>query len=134
MVTAHQQITAEWWEKSRHRFDLYTSELVIREAGAGDLAAAARRLELLVGLPSLIVSEEVFFLAKRLVGAGAVPSQAAEDALHIAIATVQGMDYLLTWNFKHIANATMGRRIDGICRAHGFEPPVITTPEQITGE
>ena len=134
VVAAHQQITAEWWDKSRARFDLYTSELVEQEVAAGDPGAAARRLEFLAGLPSLIVNEEALALAKQLVGSGAVPRQAGEDALHIALATVQRMDILLTWNCKHIANATMKNRIDRICRTCAFEPPAIATPEQLTEE
>ena len=134
VVAAHQQITAEWWDSSRHRFDLYTSELVIREAGAGDPDAAKRRLEFLSGLPSLTISEEALALAKRLVEAGTVPRQAGEDALHIAMATLQGMDFLLTWNCKHIANASMWSRIDGICRAQGHKLPAIATPEQLQEE
>ncbi|MBF0603813.1 MAG: type II toxin-antitoxin system VapC family toxin [Nitrospirae bacterium] len=134
VVAAHQQITAEWWEQSRHRFNLYTSELVIQEAGAGDLEAANRRLAFLAGLPSLNIHEKVMILAIALLDARAVPHQAVEDAYHIALAAVHGMDYLLTWNCKHIANATMWSRIGGICRAQGYEPPAIATPEQLQEE
>ncbi|HIJ83949.1 MAG TPA: type II toxin-antitoxin system VapC family toxin, partial [Magnetococcales bacterium] len=114
-----------------HRFDLYTSELMIREAGAGNPDAAKRRLEFLAGLPSLNINNEVMTLAIALLDARAVPQQAVDDAYHISLAVVHGMDYLLTWNCKHIANATMWSRIDGICRAQGYEPPAIATPEQL---
>lgn len=134
VVAAHQQITAEWWDKSRRRFDLYTSELVIREAGAGDPEAASRRLEFLKGLPSLTIDEGALSLARVLVESGAVPRQAAEDALHIAMATMNGMDFLLTWNCKHIANATMWPRIAVVCRVQGFDPAAIATPEQLAEE
>ncbi|MBF0182134.1 MAG: type II toxin-antitoxin system VapC family toxin [Magnetococcales bacterium] len=134
VVAAHQQITAEWWDKSRRRFDLYTSELVIREAGAGDPKAAARRLEFLAGLHGLTIDEGALSLAKVLVESGAVPLQAAEDALHIAMATMNGMDFLLTWNCKHIANAAMWPRIDAVCRAQGYDPAAIATPEQLAEE
>ncbi|MBF0172958.1 MAG: hypothetical protein HQL83_05870 [Magnetococcales bacterium] len=91
-------------------------------------------MEFLAGLPSLTIDEESLSLAKRLVESGAVPRQAAEDALHIAMATMNGMDFLLTWNCKHIANAAMWPRIASICRAQGFDPPTIATPEQLAEE
>ena len=134
VVAAHQQITTEWWDRSRRRFDLYTSELVAQEAGAGDPEAAARRLEFLAGLPSLIVNEEVMTLAIAFLDAKAVPQQAVEDSYHIAMAVVHGLDYLLTWNCKHIANATIQKRIGQICRSRGFELLAITTPEQLLEE
>lgn len=134
VVAAHQQITSEWWDNSRHRFDLYTSELVIQEAGGGDTEAAARRLEFLAGLPSLTINEEVMTLAVALLDAKAVPARAVEDAYHIAMATMNGMGFLLTWNCKHIANAAMWPRIDAVCRTRGFAPPAIATPEQLTEE
>lgn len=131
VVAAHQQITAEWWDNNRHRFDMYTSELVIREASAGNPDAAKRRLKFLAGLPSLNINEDVMMLGIALLDARAVWQQAVDDAYHIALAAVHGMDYLLTWNCKHIANATLWSRIDGICRAQGHEPPSIATPEQL---
>nr|VFJ73987.1 MAG: hypothetical protein BECKFW1821C_GA0114237_105619 [Candidatus Kentron sp. FW] len=131
VVAAHQQITAEWWYEQRERFDLYISELVMSEAGAGDPEAAARRLAFLAGLPSLTIQEKTFTLAKYLLESGAVPQKAKDDALHISMATAQGMDFPLTWNCRHIANATMRGRIEQICRTYGFEPPIIATPEQI---
>ena len=134
VVAAHQQITAEWWHGSRHRFDLYTSELVTREAEAGDPGAAARRMGVLEGLTSLTLDEEVMNLAIALLDAKAVPRQAVEDAYHIATATVHGMDVLLTWNCKHIANVTMRHLIDQTCRTRGFELPTIANPEQLLEE
>nr|VFK03916.1 MAG: hypothetical protein BECKH772B_GA0070898_103894 [Candidatus Kentron sp. H]VFK04122.1 MAG: hypothetical protein BECKH772A_GA0070896_103834 [Candidatus Kentron sp. H]VFK06979.1 MAG: hypothetical protein BECKH772C_GA0070978_103874 [Candidatus Kentron sp. H] len=103
----------------------------MREAGAGDPDAAARRLEFLAGLASLTISEAALTLAKRLLESNALPQQAKDDALHIAIATAQGMDFLLTWNCRHIANVTMRHQIELVCRTLGFEPPVIATPDQI---
>lgn len=89
----------------------------------------------LVGCPnSGVFRLRALALAKRLVDAGTIPRQAGEDALHIAMATLQGMDFLLTWNCKHIANASMWSRIDGICRAQGHQLPAIATPEQLQEE
>ncbi|VFN02752.1 MAG: hypothetical protein BECKG1743D_GA0114223_107464 [Candidatus Kentron sp. G] len=130
-MAAHQQITAEWWYEQRDRFDLYASELVMREASAGDPEASTRRLDFLADLPRLTANEDVMNLSIALLDTKAIPQQAVEDAYHIAMATVHDMNFLLTWNFKHIANATMRGRIEQTCRAGGFEPPIIATPEQI---
>jgi len=131
ITAAHQQITQEWWEDRRADFDLFISELVEQEVGAGDEDAVQRRLKMLEGLPALRVSKAAIDLAKVLLEEGALPEKAAGDAIHIAIATMEGMDYLLTWNMKHLANATIRNAITVVCRAHGFEPPVICTPEEL---
>lgn len=94
---------------------------------------ASRRLEELQTIPLLDVSDDVGALARRLVSDGALPVKAALDALHIAVATVHGIDYLLTWNCKHIANAEMQNKVMAACRASGYEPPVICTPEELSG-
>lgn len=127
---AHQQMTREWWV-SRGEFELFSSRLVIQECGAGDPQAAADRLKVLAGLPLLEQTSDAAGLAETLVREVPLPERAAADALHIAIATVNGMDYLLTWNCNHIANATLRPRIESACRAAGYEPPVICTPEEL---
>lgn len=133
ITAAHQQLTQEWWDSRRANFDLFISQLVIREAGAGDVQMAQRRLEAVREIRLLDLNDETVALAYELVGAGPLPEKAAEDALHIAVATVHGMDYLLTWNCKHIANAEMRSAVESICRAKGYEPPVICTPEELMG-
>jgi hypothetical protein len=133
IIAAHQQITQEWWENRRADFDLYTSQFVIQESSAGDAAMAQKRLDALDGITLLAVSKEALDLARSLVEKGPIPEKAEVDALHIAIAANQGMDYLLTWNCKHIANAEMQTGIGKFCRAAGFEPPVICTPEELLG-
>ncbi len=130
---AHQQITREWWE-NRAKFDLYISQIVIRESSGGDKDAAARRLEVLEGIQILEISEEAKALARDLVEHVPLPEKASLDALHIAIAVVSGMDYLLTWNCTHIANATLRNKIESICRSRGYEPPVICTVEELLME
>ena len=130
---AHQQITREWWQ-DRARFDLYISQLVLREASGGDADAAGLRLETLKGIPVLAVSSAASTLAQQLVQHGPLPEKAGADALHIGIATVNGMDYLLTWNCTHIANATTRHRIEEICRASGYQPPILCTPEELMEE
>lgn len=133
VAAAHQQITQEWWTTRRSDFDLYASQMVIQEAGAGDAQMAQLRLSALDRIPLLGVSREAITLARLLVEEGPIPEKASVDALHIAVATVHGVDYLLTWNCKHIANAEMQNSVAAICRASGYEPPIICTPEELSG-
>jgi hypothetical protein len=121
---AHQQITREWWQ-SRARFDLYISQIVLREASGGDAEAARLRLEALTGIPVLTLSPAASILAQQLVTQGPLPEQTTVDALHIAIAVVNGMDYLLTWNCTHIANAALRHRIEAICRTMNRQSSVL---------
>lgn len=127
---AHQQLTREWWESSG-RFDLFVSQTVITEAAGGNADAASRRLAALEGITVLAVTGEAVDLAAQLVRAHAMPEKAAVDALHVAVAVVNGVDYVLTWNCTHIANATIRDKIERTCRESGFEPPIICTPEEL---
>ena len=127
---AHQQITREWWTR-RGVFELYTSRLVVEECRAGDPEAASDRLAALAGVPLLEQTAEAATLAEALMRGVPLPERAAADALHIAIAAVHGVDYLLTWNCTHIANVTLRPRIEAVCRAAGYEPPLICTPEEL---
>jgi len=127
---AHQQITREWWGR-REGYELFISQLVVRECQAGDKDAASERLAALSGLPLLEQSEAVEALAQALRDQVPLPERAMADALHIATAAAHGMDYLLTWNCTHIANVTLRGRIEAVCRDAGFEPPAICTPEEL---
>jgi len=131
VTAAHQQLTSEWWSSRRAAFRLHVSELVIQEAGDGDADAAQQRLVLLAGIPVIAASAEALELAKALVSNRIVPTAAEADALHIAIAATSGMDYLLTWNCRHIANAQIRARIEAFTRQRGNEPPILCTPEEL---
>lgn len=133
IMAANQEITKEWWE-SRNQFNLYLSELVIQEASAGNSDAAKRRLSLLEGIPEIDITEEVEAFAVALLNKVPLPQKANIDALHIAVAAVGGMDYLLTWNCKHIANATLRPKIEAVSRELGYEPPIICTPQELWEE
>ena len=100
------------------------SELVVYEA-------ATERLDVLDPLTLLETTEDALVLSRQLIDSGAVPREAPEDALHIAIAVTNGIEYLLTWNYRHIANATMRAQIEDLCRRAGYEPPIICTPEEL---
>lgn len=130
IMAARQQITLEWWNKERGNHELFASEVVLREAQRGDPNEVTKRLAILTNLSLLDVPEAAEILAVLLVKRHALPAKAAADALHIAVATVHGMDYLLTWNCKHIANLTMRHAIEKTCYAAGYQPPVIGTPEE----
>jgi len=134
IVAAHQKLTRVWWERRRKRFDLYCSHLVIQEAAGGDKGAARRRLEVLRPLPLLEITDAAGRLARDLVIEAPIPEKASEDALYIALATIHGMDYLLTWNCRHIANAEIRNAVAAVCGDRGYEPPVICTPEELMGE
>ena len=134
IIAAHQQITHEWWEFRRPAFTLYASQLVLTEAGKGDKEAAAKRLQVLDDIQLLELKEEASDLAAVFVHSKAVPEKAEEDALHIAIAAIYGLDYLMTWNCKHIANAEILRRMQIICADEGYVIPTICTPEELMGE
>ncbi len=131
---AHQQITREWWAKRRHDLDLFISQVVLNEASEGDPGAARRRLETLRGLPILDLTEEVTALGEALVAEGPLPEKAADDGFHLAFATVHDMDYLVTWNCKHLANAEMLRQIERLLDEKGYEIPRVCTPEELMGE
>lgn len=130
-VAANQKTTIEWWENRRLDFDLFVSEFVITEAGFGDPVIAKKRLEIIADLSELLVDDSAKMLVKILISQKAIPLKAEIDAYHIAVAAVNGIDYLLTWNCKHIANALMRPRIETICRQQGFEPPTICTPQEL---
>lgn len=133
VLAAHQQVTSDWWS-TREAFELFVSQSVLDEASAGDAAAAALRIAVLRDLVLLDLSGDATLLAAELIRGGGVPEKAKIDALHIAVASVHGMDYLVSWNCTHIANATMRGRIEAICRGAGFDPPVICTPLELVKE
>jgi len=119
VIAGYQQTTREWWRDAADRFELVASELVINEASAGDADAAQDRLAALKSVVLLDATEEAAKLAQLLIDAGAIPEKAAEDAGHIAIAVTNGIDYLVTWNCRHIANAATRTQIERVCRNAG---------------
>lgn len=134
VMAANQEATRKWWDESRAKFELFISQLVIDEISNGDPNAVKRRIVVVEDLPELALTDQAEALAAKLLLGAALPQKAKADALHIAIATVHGMDYLLTWNCTHIANAIMRPKIESICRAAGYEPPVICTPPELVEE
>lgn len=124
---AHQQVTRDWWS-TRLGYDLYISQFVLDEAGAGDAQAAKLRLAALEGIALLDIVPDAALIASEILRLGGMPEKAYVDALHVAIAAAHGMEYLLTWNCTHIANPALRGKVEAICRSTGFEAPVICTP------
>lgn len=134
VVAARQEITHEAWPLLQSEFDCYISALVIQEASRGDREAAEKRLEALFGLPVIEITDQARELAGSLISADAIPDTAEEDALHIAVASLNGMEFLLTWNFSHINNAFKKARITEVIEAHGLASPQICSPEELIGD
>ena len=132
LITAgNQRLTMDWWEKHRQSFELFVSQAVIAECSAGDSDAANERLVFLADLPILDITDESRTLAQRLLSGVPLPPKGDVDALHIALAAINGMDYLLTWNCKHIANPSLRRMIDEVLLATDVSPPIICTPQEL---
>ncbi len=130
-VASRQRITREWWATATTRYRIVSSRLTLDECGDGDPSAAAERLEILQSIPLLNESEEAEVLAELLIDRKAVPASEPRDALHIATAAANGVQFIATWNFKHILNPHLQAQIAATCRDAGFIPPVICTPEQL---
>jgi predicted nucleic acid-binding protein len=128
---AKQELTREWWRTSRKHFELYVSPSVLDEITAGDAEAARQRMSAVADFPVLEVNAEIITLYEHLLSAQIVPNGAAADAFHIAIAAYHGMAYLLTWNFKHINNATMKEKITTAVKKAGYTESVTVTPEEL---
>ncbi|PIE03020.1 MAG: DNA-binding protein [Acidobacteria bacterium] len=133
IVAGHQLSTKRWWEKRRHFFDLFISPLVLNEIKRGDEEAAKKRVDIVKALPMLAINDQSIELAEALVTETDMPEKAKEDALHIAIATFFEIDFLLTWNCRHIANAQIQEKLKTIITQRGYKMPIIATPEELMG-
>ena len=128
ILTANTEVTREWWDKRRRAFHLYTSQAVVKEISQGDSEMASRRLELVRDFRLLDLNQSVVNLAEQFLARSNLPPTADVDAIHIAVATVHGMDYLLTWNCKHIANAQIQVKLAEISLEFGYDLPILCTP------
>jgi hypothetical protein len=131
VIAADQQVTKEWWRTRRRDFELFVSQVVLDESSEGDKSAAVARLAEIRGLPVLEVNREVEHVARAFLNSGLIPAKAANDALHLAVAAVHQMHFLLTWNCRHLANAAISGQLGAACRKAGFEMPVICTPKEL---
>jgi hypothetical protein len=133
LVAAHQQITHEWWTTRRSTFDCFVSQVVIDEASRGDASEVQKRLAIIGNLRTLDVTADAEALTRSIMAAGILPSHAFPDAAHVAASATHAVDFLLTWNCKHLANAQIARRITAVCEQLGYKTPVICTPEELMG-
>ena len=127
-LAGRQMATREWWKTAAERFDLFSSTVVSQEVRRGDPEAAKRRIEVLRDIPELVADSRAVALSIKLIEGRAVPKEYPDDALHIATAALNAMDYLVSWNFKHITNAQTIPLIRRICEANGYRCPEICTP------
>ncbi|MEX2216971.1 MAG: type II toxin-antitoxin system VapC family toxin [Phycisphaeraceae bacterium] len=134
IMAANQQVTHDWWNTRRHGYDLFISQLVLVESAGGDPDAAARRLKAMEGIPSVAAPANAMKIARSLMKSVPLPSKAEADATHLAIAAANGMDFFLTWNCRHLANATLYRGIESTCAYWGHKAPTICTPLQLIGD
>jgi hypothetical protein len=130
-ILAQQIATKEWWEKRRQAFDLFVSQEVLKEVARGDTDAARDRLEVLAECRILAATGMAETLTERILLTGLIPARAASDAVHIGYAAAHEMDFLLTWNCRHILNKTIERRLAGVCATMGLALPVLCTPSEL---
>jgi hypothetical protein len=128
---ARQQTTRDWWERCRSDHALFTSQIVLDEAGAGDAELARARLELLAPLTLLEISESVRSFARKIIEGGLLPPDADRDAAHIATATIHRLDALLSLNFRHLVNVSIQLRLRRLALREGYDLPAICTPEEL---
>ena len=133
IVAGHQQTTQDWWANRRSQFECSVSQVVIDEASLGDPAEVQKRLAIIGGLPTLEVTEDAEALTQAIMAAGILPPHAFPDAAHVAVSAVHAVDYLLTWNCKHLANAQIARKIAVVCEKLSHPMPIICTPEELMG-
>ena len=133
LAAAWQKATLDWWDMQRTRFGSYISDIVIEEAGKGDPKASAKRLDALSNIPILSITDEVVTLSEKIIEEGVLPIKAIDDSLHIAIASIHEIDYFLTWNCRHIANAEIKPFIQNVCLRNNYKCPEICTPIELMG-
>ncbi|GDY22106.1 hypothetical protein LBMAG56_34530 [Verrucomicrobiota bacterium] len=131
IVAGNMRHSKNWWENERGKFDVYVSDAVIVEASEGDRDAVRRRMAFLSPLPALVTDNLARELARFVMASMVLPAKAEVDALHLAIAAVNGMDYLLTWNCRHLNNAFLKPKLEGLCQARGYVCPNICTPAEL---
>ncbi len=131
-IAADQKTTHEWWKNERSRFRLYTSVFTLDEAGRGDTEAAARRMKFLHGIPELDIPPELPLIEGDIIKLFRLPPRATTDASHLALAVLHRMDYLLTWNCAHLANASHQKELMEYCTYHSLHVPIVCTPEALT--
>jgi hypothetical protein len=133
ILTAHQQLTRQWWQDERQHYQCVTLAEVLKEAGLGDMEMSRRRVEALSGLTVLAVDKSARSLAQELLAARILPPAAASDAIHAVVAAQCGINILLTWNCRHLANPHLLGKLRQFVGRHGLTLPEICTPIELMG-
>jgi len=133
IASARQHTTRIWWQNNADNFRLFTSEVVHFEASKGDPQMAHARLEFIASIPRVPVTAESHQLADKLLSCGVISAKAKTDALHLAIATVHHLDFLVTRNCRHLANGEISRQVVNFFRQIGYTPPYMCTPDGLPG-
>jgi hypothetical protein len=131
LVAHNQEFTREWWSRRRRMYDLFSSAVAVNEARRGEGPLASERLAFLAETTMLDITDDAISLARQLLRRTRIPAKADVDALHVAVAAVHGMDYLLSWNCRHIVNGNILPEVYAVCRTSGYEPPFICTPSEL---
>ena len=134
ILAAHQQLTRQWWQNQRPAYQCLVSDETLTEAARGDAEQARLRLAALQSLPTLPITPEVEHLADAILQSGSLPATARSDAIHVAAATLAGVDFLLTWNCRHLANPHLQKQLRALMTAHGLTLPEICTPIELGGQ
>lgn len=131
IIATRQRLTQQFWHEHADRFELVISPTVISEIRRGDAEAVQHRLNLISDITRLPMSDAILNLSQNLLDAGAIPRNAEADATHIALAAVHNIEYLATWNYKHIVNVHKRQHIEQVCRDNGLRPAIICTPAEL---
>ena len=134
ILAAHQQLTRQWWQDERQRYQCVTSREVLREASLGDAEMSRRRAEALAGLTVLMVEDSARELARAILAEKLLPSAAASDAIHAVVAAQNRVNILLTWNCRHLANPHLLAKLRTFMAARGLVLPEICTPIELMGQ
>lgn len=134
VIAGHQQTTQDWWADRKNAFQCFISQVVLDEIGAGDPSEVKKRRSVADTLNLLAVTQDAEKLTEAIMKSRVLPPKAVRDAAHIAVASVHSVEFLLTWNCKHLANAQIAKRIAAICKSSGFQMPIICTPLELLEE
>jgi hypothetical protein len=133
-TAGQQQTTRDWWQRRRTAFQCVTSDQTLAEVSRGDAEQARLRLAALAGLPVLPITAAEEHLAEEFLHTGCLPAAARVDALHLAAATCAEVDFLLTWNCRHLANGQILRRLEREADRFGWRLPTVCTPLELMGD
>jgi hypothetical protein len=134
ILAAHQLLTRQWWQDQRSAYHCLVSDETLTEAARGDAEQARVRLEALQSLPTLPITPEVEHLADAILQSGSLPAAARSDAIHVAAATLARVDFLLTWNCRHLANPHLQKQLRALMTTRGLTLPEICTPIELGGQ